>query len=430
MTIPRLYVYLIIMSTLVLGQTNDLQTADSLARSQQFEQALNMYETILRGQAPALDAFKGRAYVLAWMGRYEEAIDAFRDILKKNPDHREILNGLAYSYAWSGKYRKAERVFNRVIQLDPDYKDALKGLAFVALWQSDPETARERFDSIREKYNRDAEVYLGLGQAYILENNLSSARSAFKQAYLLNSNYSDIPTILNGIQKEQAPLEAVLWIGSSTTESVNTQGIRQLDINWRLTHMWRLQARYDNSLSLENRFLFNSKAPAALYQLSAFIQPVGSYLAQFSAGIRNIPGQGRQWVYQSEHHWFIQSAPDIHAGGLWNRSVHGNNTWMVFVGATWSMSRQLRVEPFFFYSRETETKKIDKRYLLSASYDISDLNSVNMGLVLGSFNRVGGHLMWTLPLGSQHWITLLIRHEKADRETLNHIALGFRLRLE
>jgi tetratricopeptide (TPR) repeat protein len=106
--------FLLILATGALAQQSDLERAQSLAWSKQFEEAEALYRTILARTPRNRAAQLGLAQVVLWRGRYAEAIERFNAILREQPDNQDALEGRANAAYWRGDWRSAARDFRRV----------------------------------------------------------------------------------------------------------------------------------------------------------------------------------------------------------------------------------------------------------------------------------------------------------------------------
>ncbi|MEO6326362.1 MAG: tetratricopeptide repeat protein, partial [Thermoanaerobaculia bacterium] len=95
------------------GIAESLSRARQLAVARRFDEAVALYDEVLR-EAPELwDASLGRAEALVWGGRYRAAALAYRELLVRRPGSIEALRGLARAAYWSGDFRRALTLFSQ-----------------------------------------------------------------------------------------------------------------------------------------------------------------------------------------------------------------------------------------------------------------------------------------------------------------------------
>ena len=108
--------------------SRSLLRARELAFSRRFDEAVVLYDEVLRAAPDRWDAALGRAEALSWGGRYALAEMAYRALLTHRPDSLDALRGLARTAYWSGDFRRALKLFARLkasAPADPEVREAM-----------------------------------------------------------------------------------------------------------------------------------------------------------------------------------------------------------------------------------------------------------------------------------------------------------------
>ncbi len=428
----KLLLNLILLLFLIFPlMANDLEKAAQLAQKGNYVGAIDLYNQILNNSSTNIEALKGRAYVYSWSKNYNQAIDDFHKILEIEPDNEEALTGLGYAHAWSGKYKEADEYFKQAIQINPDLESANKGRAFTALWKNKNKEAISRFLYLSTMYPNDAETQLGLGYAFLNQGNLSQARKSLENAYNLNPAYKDVPAQINSIQKMPGLAELSLWGGYSSIEGENAIGLRSLRLSANGSKAIKFYLNYDNSLSLDNRFLQNTNQNIATFSGGGIFSLSPQWLSRIELGYRDLKQEiGNQYLYQLETVYVFKSGYSFKTGGLVGPRDDRRTEWFGYAGGGFPLSEKLSMESLYYFGGLTGQNETTQRFQLNAAYNFTQLTDIVAGVAGGSQNYKSAHLLLNMPLGSLHWWQIVMRYESTKRENIFTTALGLRLRLE
>lgn len=111
-----------------------LKEARIKAIANDFEAALEIYESILVNAPKNIDALNGKARVLSWMGEYDAARNIYDESLSKYPENIEALTGLSDITAWQGDHSKAIDLLKPIGEKYPNEKEILIRMARYNLW--------------------------------------------------------------------------------------------------------------------------------------------------------------------------------------------------------------------------------------------------------------------------------------------------------
>jgi predicted Zn finger-like uncharacterized protein len=86
----------------------------------QVSQALKHYQKAEQLQPESIEPVAGKAFCLVDMGRIEEALALFEGVLKSNPRYSDALIGMAEIYKVKGDVRQAMEYYRQYLRLAPD----------------------------------------------------------------------------------------------------------------------------------------------------------------------------------------------------------------------------------------------------------------------------------------------------------------------
>ena len=154
-----------------------------------YDEAIELYDSILKVEPANADALNGKARVLAWMGKYEEARSVYQQVLSKDPSNAESLTGMADTYAWQKNVPKAIEVLENALPVNGDNRDILIRLARYYLWEGEKNKSLYYGNKILARHPEDGEV-LGI---------MKKASALYRNEYYAGSYYLDINNNVNGI---------------------------------------------------------------------------------------------------------------------------------------------------------------------------------------------------------------------------------------
>ncbi len=135
------------------------------------------------GEAPPLNPQLSRAYDALRAGRLDEAVHLYEGVLKSEPRNVDALLGRAAIAQQQGNADLATRYLFQVLQVDPSNTLAQGGLINL-LGSADPQSAESKLKSLIAK-DPSAFLYFSLGNLYADQGNWPAAQAAYFQAHHL-----------------------------------------------------------------------------------------------------------------------------------------------------------------------------------------------------------------------------------------------------
>jgi len=152
--------------------------AESYAASNRLEDALATYHT-LAAQPADLDALKGEARMLLWLGRNDEAAARYRAIVETHPQDKEVQIGLARALNRGGHHFAAVSAYTAATLDDPDLaRDTRVERATAQRWASLEDLARQTLGDADGKGVGALRVKLGQETASQLHAGFESSRDS------------------------------------------------------------------------------------------------------------------------------------------------------------------------------------------------------------------------------------------------------------
>ncbi|MEZ4827738.1 MAG: tetratricopeptide repeat protein [Bacteroidia bacterium] len=378
------------------------------------------------------------AFQLAWNQEFEPAKAAFAQMLRQHPQNADALSGMAYTLAWNGEFAQAKSFFQKLSSLYPDNPEGEKGLAYVALWEGNEKEAIRRFQAMLDKNPFQDEYILAIAQAYASLGKQKQARLFFDSTLELAPQRSEITHFLHGVQESPALLEADVWGGYTNLQGTDKLGLRAAQLTWRPAKAYRLWARYDNSLTLDNFALVQNNRGAGTAYLGGINDWNSRLTTRLEVGQRFWEEGSNQTIIQGEQVVFPGGGYAVKAGGF---VAVGNERFtekMLFVGGNIPVNQSFALEPVYFLSN-TGQSIVENRLMISGKLRIQDKYALDAGLIYGRTALIGQHagsniggtnIVFRMPMGKQHWLQFLFRYERQNGQNFTTAAMGIRFRLE
>jgi Flp pilus assembly protein TadD len=146
-----------------------VQAAMQAYQQTNYAETLSLIEGVLKTHPddPGLLGIQGMA--LYKLGRTDEADKLLVRATRISPDDPRLHNFLGQICAAQGEFIRAERAFGRAVTLDPDFAEAWYNLGNIQLQGHQPDEAEGSLLRLLAIMPRDAEVYLLLARARILQ---------------------------------------------------------------------------------------------------------------------------------------------------------------------------------------------------------------------------------------------------------------------
>lgn len=177
--------------------------AESYYLIDQFEQALAyaVQAEILNGKSIPIRTLKGR--VLLGLGRFDEAVAIFQDILKAQPYNLDAQFGIGEIYMLAGSYSQAAEIYNKALLISPNNRKALLSLILLYDQMDDKEKAGSIVRQALDIYSGHPAVRYIAGKHYTLTGDYAEAEYQLKTALALDQAYLEAAYVLGRIMIEQ-----------------------------------------------------------------------------------------------------------------------------------------------------------------------------------------------------------------------------------
>lgn len=138
-----------------------LDAARELVAAKQFDQAIPILQSELKGSPENDDARILLARVYSWTQRYDESLTEYRRLLQKNPDNAAIRADYARVLAWSGRHEDAIAEYRRALKTDPANQETRLGYARALAWGGDLAGASIEYDRLLAQNPNLGDAWLG-----------------------------------------------------------------------------------------------------------------------------------------------------------------------------------------------------------------------------------------------------------------------------
>lgn len=392
----------------------------------------------LPGQEASFETHTQRAYQLAWSQQFSDALRVFEAVLSESPDHLEARMGRAWTLAWSARYSEARSAFHAILSDHPGQADARKGLAFVALWSGNAAEAAGRFGELSNAAPDNPEYRFHYGQARAAAGHHGEARAAYRRTLALAPGHRDAQRAMRTLNEQPAFLEARLEVGYSDLSSETAVGARQVELALSPVPGQRYWLRYDDALSLDNPVLRTTDTRLPAYFAGAVTQLGGGGLVKAEAGWRDLPSGG-DLLFIGEGVWFARPGTHLKLGGIVAGGPDRSADQGIFLGFGQRIGGSVDLSPTAYFTRSGPSGDSEWRGVLGASYHIPGRFHLE---VSGGFGRLEsdrdgidgdiatGHVRASIPVFTHHWTWLMARRDALPSGGFTVIALGLNLRLE
>ncbi len=420
----------------LLAQSSNLQIAQELMVTKNYVQAELLYNKILKENPQDNEALLGRAILYSWQQKYKAASTDFELLLNRRANDVQTLTAYGYNLAWAGIYVKAESMFRKVLVIEPLNMDAVKGLAYLALWKGKGKLAVNRFNRLLKDSTAPADLYIGVGHAHLLAGRQKEARHSFDIANSMQPSHSGSKELLQAVQASPGFLEISVYGGYTQFESSNIWGLRSAEVAVQPNSFYRVWARYDNTLSLENFALVQNRENSEAYFAGGLVNWNKYLTTKLEGGYRNSPEGSDEQLILLEQQVFLKNKLILKGGGFVSLADQ-QNVWTSFGGISVPIMDGWSLEPLFYYTRPSKGNTKEQRLVLNSYTQLGKGYQISIAGIYGAIsgaegldeNIYGGSVAWMIPFAKKHWINVLLRYETGLQELLS-ASLGFKYRIE
>lgn len=420
------------------AQQQQFTQAQQLAFSGQHAEAEAILAPLATAHPDFLPAALLRAHNYSWSGQYDKAIAAFQAILQQLPGQEDALVGMAYACSWSGDEIRALEAFQRAIEQAPGNTDARKGLGYTYLAARDTRSAIAVFEGLAGEHPEITEYHTALGKARLMAGRAGAAQKAFEQALAADPSNAEAQQLLASSRDQGAALELDAWGGYSKVEEGSRTGLRLLQALYRINSRYSVFARYDNTLSLDNLDFVNRNSNASSLWGGLLAGWHDRLTTRLEYGARFFPERNTQQQARLEQVFFFNNNLSIRLGGFAAFSSDFPTEWFTYAGAYIPLSRQLGLEPAYYYGKDGFNSVTQQRAVLAAKLRLPRGPEFTLGGFAGKAdiglegvpeNISGGYLLALLPFNDWLWGQLALNYEKGNFASSTVAAAGLKARL-
>lgn len=161
------------------------------------------YYKFIAGESQSYDETFALAQQLARSDFWDQAIEVYTALISANPTDPDALLGRGLVYAWQGRFEEAVRDLVSVTEQYPAYGEAWMALGNTYLWQDQPEQAQLAYTEWIATSGDNPEPYLARARSYIALRKFSEAREDLKAAKLLDGDRSQIDQMMRKLSRTQ-----------------------------------------------------------------------------------------------------------------------------------------------------------------------------------------------------------------------------------
>jgi Flp pilus assembly protein TadD len=422
----------------------DLKQAEQLSREGKFDEAESVYRILLVQNPSDQQALVKSAYNLSWNRQFKTARERFGEAMKLKPGHEEALAGVGYTYIWDHNPAKAARYFTEILNNNPESKEGRKGMAYVWLNKNNLKKAATAFSSLAQQYPNETEFPIALAQIYIRRGYYSMASKYLNNALRQEPGNEAVIQQLAMLKRAPAFAEFDTWGGYASSGDVQNTGIRNLAVAIAATPATKAIFRFDNNLSLDNRFFAQQRLNANAFFAGAIHDWNSRLTTRAELGYRTIPGKGSQQLFAAEQVIFIhrgdeeQRLYNIKLGAFAATGNLAGNEYMVYSGLSIPISSVLYAEPGYYYS--TVAQGNIKQHRIQGG--LKFLNRKMLEITGGGFwgkefsplisrkgSLYGSYLMAIYPIRKKMGVMVFARNEWGANDNLFSAGLGVKLKL-
>ena len=168
-----------------------LKKAITLHQEGNFEEAKQLYHSILKTQPSNLDANNNLGVLLIAINKADEAEVCFKKVIELKPDFVEAHHNLGNALDKLNRLDEAEVCFKKAIELKPDFVEAHHNLGNALDKLNRLDEAEVCYKKVIELKSDYAEAYNNLGMVLQKHSKLKEAEACFKKAIELKADYAE-----------------------------------------------------------------------------------------------------------------------------------------------------------------------------------------------------------------------------------------------
>lgn len=420
-----------------------INEAEQLSKQGKYEAAEQVYQKLLAQHPADIRTLLLSAANLSWNRQFGAARERYNEVLKLKPNDEEALAGIAYTYVWSDEYNEATRYFNTILKTNAASKEARKGMGYVYLNSGKLKKAESTFLQLAQQYPADGEFQLSLAQVYLRRGRYSKAKQQLDKVSLTHPQNATLAEYREQLNQAPAFAEFDTWGGFSSAAGEQQTGLRNISLSVKAAARTKAIARFDNNLSLDNRFFAQQRLNANAFFAGAIHDWNNRLTTRAELGYRNIPGKGAQQMVAAEQVFFFnrgeeQQLYNIKLGGFAATGNTAGNEYMVYSGVSIPLSPVFYVEPAYYYSTMASGNLKQHRIQGGVKYLNRKQMEITGGgfwakefspVITGSGTLYGGYFVASYPIKRKLSALCFARNEWGIAENLFTAGLGIKWKL-
>lgn len=264
----------------------------------------------------AQDADTARSLLRA--GQAEQAAQAYSALIERSPGDPDHWLGRGLARSRQGQWQMAIDDLEKAVSLAPGYADAWSALADVYRWNDRPAAAADAYARLVTLRPLDAQVRVLQARSLLAAGDVAAARAASQQALELGAKAQDLPSMPDASSPSAAPATP-----KTSVPEANAQGHK-----WALsgglyrTHAGSFSAR-ENSITLRHYTEWGSIA----------IERLGQERFGYTDQAWALDAYPRLWQGAYANVRYQRTAsPELYPARAWRAELYQN------VGAGWELA--------------------------------------------------------------------------------------------
>jgi tetratricopeptide (TPR) repeat protein len=195
--------------------------------SQQYDQAMDLYQQIIKAVPNFAPAYNGMALAnQAVSGDEDKTIEYLKTAISYDPKLTQAYDNLGRIYYGREDVDHAQEYFEKALKLDPNLTSAQMSLAWINLLvRSKPITAIKYFKMVLAS-SQDPKIYYGLGSAYFASNQRVEAMEMITKLHELGEE--DLASRLEQSMRDNSLVNTDTDPNASSTPAGQPAGLGQL----------------------------------------------------------------------------------------------------------------------------------------------------------------------------------------------------------
>jgi len=194
--------------------------------------AVRELDVLLAADPGYLPALEARAQFAGWAGQYDEALRTYGQILEITPGNRSVELSRARVFSWASRFDAAEAVYDSLLRADPTDREARLGLAQVLGWASRLDSAEAVYRTILALEPADVEAQRGLASVAAWKGDLIEAERRWRAVLVRHPNDAAALVGLSQTLRWQGRDAAALSAARRAVQAAPTDRDARAELGW------------------------------------------------------------------------------------------------------------------------------------------------------------------------------------------------------